>query len=611
MVAEGIEKVSRARRAAKDGKPRLDNAPPTPGEADTETETETDKPPPKKKVQKPDDNKQKTTTTPINTSTFANPPPKKEVQKPDAGVAEKPSGNPATAPPAEKPTPIGTSTIAQSGVDNLRKFVSEHPINPVDAGVAEKPSGNPATAPPAEKPSSIPAAAPPATPKPTKKRPPPSDIYGETNGSLRQKAHVLYTKVTSQDKNEFKDGMGHVEVRPSVVNTAMRRAKENWRDFVPKHKFPEVPVGDLPDCIREDTRTVNSDRPRTKDHYIRRHRSVKINVLIDDVDILNSARNKEDKKRAWDNWEEFFPITDAMGLDDEPVTKKKQKKKGKNNLPMHDEETLRKLDAENRQVEKLVWYTKSDQVEHYRGLLRMEDNSTKDIALTSDWCNLNFNPLFLELVKLSGRRWPSKKKWVPIPAGSSKDGLMMEPTNLIDFVRSIKSVYQQGADDTCLIHSFCSALHYVGMVDEACKLERYAKDYESLPCDAQVRKLVGHVKTKIPIQYIREIETTMKAKSACKIDIYSPDDNSINVVVLQTTDGAADHAITTVKLGTGGPIVFDSNDSFAMKLNMKTLNHCSGPHADYLAVRQHIRIRVKPKNIEKDRTNKLKKVSYE
>jgi hypothetical protein len=30
-----------------------------------------------------------------------------------------------------------------------------------------------------------------------------------------------------------------------------------------------------------------------------------------------------------------------------------------------------------------------------------------------------------------------------------------------------------------------------------------------------------------------------------------------------------------------------------------------------LAVRQHIRIRVKPKNIEKDRTNKLKKVSYE
>jgi hypothetical protein len=99
-----------------------------------------------------------------------------------------------------------------------------------------------------------------------------------------------------------------------------------------------------------------------------------------------------------------------MGLDDEPVTKKKQKKKGKNNLPMHDKETLRQLDAENRQVEKLVWYTKSDQVEHYRGLLRMEDNSTKDIALTSDWCNLNFNPLFLEMVKLSGRRWPSKKK---------------------------------------------------------------------------------------------------------------------------------------------------------------------------------------------------------
>jgi hypothetical protein len=216
--------------------------------------------------------------------------------------------------------------------------------------------------------------------------------------------------------------------------------------------------------------------------------------------------------------------------------------------------------------------------------------------------------LFLELVKLSGRRWPNKKKWVPIPAGSSRDVSAGLPTDLIDFVRSIKSVYQQGAGDTCLIHSFCSALHYVGMVDEACKLERYAKDYESLPCDAQVRKLVGHVKMKIPTAYIREIETTMKAKSACKIDVYCPDDNSINVVVLQTTDGAADHAITTVKLGTGGPIVFDSNDSFAMKLNMKTLNHCSGPDANYLAVSQHIRIRIKPKNIADDRANKLKKL---
>jgi hypothetical protein len=124
-----------------------------------------------------------------------------------------------------------------------------------------------------------------------------------------------------------------------------------------------------------------------------------------------------------------------MGLDDELGTKKKQKKKGKNKLPLHDEEALQKLNAKNRQVEKLVWYTRSNQVEHYRGLLRIEDNSTKDIALyTGDWCNLNFNPVFLELVKLSDRRWPNKKKWVPIPACSSRDGLAAEPTDLIVFV---------------------------------------------------------------------------------------------------------------------------------------------------------------------------------
>jgi hypothetical protein len=124
---------------------------------------------------------------------------------------------------------------------------------------------------------------------------------------------------------------------------------------------------------------------------------------------------------------------------DEPIWfdelgKKKKKKKGKNKRPLHDEEALKNLDAENRQVKKLVWYTKSDQEDHYRGLLRMEDNSTKDIALYTEWCDLNFNPLFLELVNLSSRRWRNKKKWVPIPAGSSRDGLVVEPTDLIDSV---------------------------------------------------------------------------------------------------------------------------------------------------------------------------------
>jgi hypothetical protein len=143
------------------------------------------------------------------------------------------------------------------------------------------------------------------------------------------------------------------------------------------------------------------------------------------------------------------------------------------------------------------------------------------------------------------------------------------------------------------------------MVDKACKLEQYAKDYEPLPCDAQVRKLAGHVKTKIPEAYIREIETTMKAKLAGKIDIYCPYKNSINIVVLQTADSAANHAITMVKFGTGGPIVFDSNDHFAMKLNMKTLQPPPGGLLGDTPTHPH---QSKAKNIEKERINKCKKL---
>ena len=139
------------------------------------------------------------------------------------------------------------------------------------------------------------------------------------------------------------------------------------------------------------------------------------------------------------------------------------------------------------------------------------------------------------------------------------------------------------------------------MVNEACNLERGAKEYGVLPCDAQVRKLVGHVRNKIPKEFIKEVEATTKAKAAARIDLYCPLDNFINVMVIQTSDGAADHAIAMVKLSNGRPLVFDSNDPFAMRLNLKTMNHCSGHYANYAAIRYHIRIRFKRKNIENKR----------
>jgi hypothetical protein len=345
--------------------------------------------------------------------------------------------------------------------------------------------------------------------------------------------------------------------------------------------------GGLPDCIRKDHQKSSHDLPRTTEHYAKRHKTVKINALLDDVELFNTG-TEDEKKQASQNWEEFFPLLDAMGLDPEPK-KKKAKKTG-------DIQTTGKqigLQYENRQVERLVWLTKTKQRDHFRGLIRLEDNTTKDVLLKSKWCAENFHPVFIELVKLSGKWYAGKKKWVPIPAGKSipSDARF----DIVEHVRNMLCIYQQGSNRTCLVHCFCSALHYVGMVDGACKLERHKDEYEMLPSDSQIRKLVGYVLTNIPKAFVRKVESALNTKLAGSIDIYSPEENSINAVVLKTSDGAADHAITTVKLKNQHPLVFDSNNNQAMKLNMITMDHCAGPNTDFVRIHLHICMILKPK----------------
>jgi hypothetical protein len=91
----------------------------------------------------------------------------------------------------------------------------------------------------------------------------------------------------------------------------------------------------------------------------------------------------------------------------------------------------------------------------------------------------------------------------------------------------------------------------------------------------------------------------LKAKSTQKINIYSPKQNSINVAIIETTDGAADHAITIANIFGWNPLVFDSNDKNPMELTPATLDHCSGEEAKYVKIRQHLCLSLKQRNNEK------------
>jgi hypothetical protein len=113
---------------------------------------------------------------------------------------------------------------------------------------------------------------------------------------------------------------------------------------------------------------------------------------------------------------------------------------------------------------------------------------------------MNFNPKFLEVVKLAGRKYPNQKKWVWIPAGKSRENA----EGSVVFIDNIHTQYQHDSDKTCMIHSFCSALNFAGFADEAFKLQREALEYEQLPADAQIRKLATHLQNKGPNEFVKE-----------------------------------------------------------------------------------------------------------
>jgi hypothetical protein len=182
-----------------------------------------------------------------------------------------------------------------------------------------------------------------------------------------------------------------------------------------------------------------------------------------------------------------------------------------------------------------------------------------------------------------------------IPAGKSRQDIGAT----VEFTSDILTQYQQGIEKTCMIHSFCSALHFPGLANEACKLQRQALEYEKLPGDAQIRKLASHLRNEMPSDSIREVEMALKAKSTKTINIYSPKENSINVAIIETTDGAADHAITIANICGWNPLVFDSNDKNPMELTPATLDHRSGADANYAKIRQHLCPSLKQRNTEK------------
>ena len=146
---------------------------------------------------------------------------------------------------------------------------------------------------------------------------------------------------------------------------------------------------------------------------------------------------------------------------------------------------------------------------------------------------------------------------------------------------------QQNKKDWCLVYSLASALHYVGLVQEANDLAEIVEDTSDVDIKNAMQALVQNMREKVPTigQHVSFGAFRNKKKKAKPLPTLKQlcTEKSIypTLVIPQGKDCGVNHAVCIVD-----DLVFDSTQAFALRLNKKTLdwsvNHeegCQGIHA--------------------------------
>ena len=76
--------------------------------------------------------------------------------------------------------------------------------------------------------------------------------------------------------------------------------------------------------------------------------------------------------------------------------------------------------------------------------------------------------------------------WLHLPAGNARELSDVAPTGILT---SIPTQFPQGVEDLCLIKSLASALYYMGLVQEAGRLNARARAYKNIPLDVAMSNL--------------------------------------------------------------------------------------------------------------------------
>ena len=272
--------------------------------------------------------------------------------------------------------------------------------------------------------------------------------------------------------------------------------------------------------------------------------------------------------------DERFPDPTAGLTEEEKTALKEEYEDYKNGL---EEEDRKEWESTNNSVNQIcaLMYTPRDPtptrnykygiVAHFSakamgGTKNRHQEQTLPYALTVEWVRWCFKPEYVTLVM---REW---KRWHRVVIGNTRTHADMAPK----YMRTqVPVAYPQGDHDRCLFLGLASALHYMGLIDEAAKLAEMASKAEHLPGTKGIEALKAAMIECAPCIGRPYVFNKRKRKPRSRLtveEVTSVYSQYPTVVIPLGTDGSVSHAICVVD-----DLIFDATQWCALKCKVDSI----------------------------------------
>jgi hypothetical protein len=193
----------------------------------------------------------------------------------------------------------------------------------------------------------------------------------------------------------------------------------------------------------------------------------------------------------------------------------------------------------------------------YKAMNEKGKEEVNPMKITTQWVAGCFKKMYIKYLKAH------PGVYFPVPKGASTDE--SAPNNLL--VTDVLTTHRQRpGQDTCLYYSIASALHYIGLRQEANTVLNRAKEVIGIPSNEQIKAMTQMMKEVVPKIGLYSIHNTADSrgvrKSEFSLEEFCQARNQYPCVCFPVgNDGSENHTITVVD-----DLIFDSTQPNALKL---------------------------------------------